>query len=254
MFYKVSETGLFHKNNCNVNQDALFCATKNNASVITLADGVSTCAKAKEGAQIASKGISKLFIENPELFLKCTNQKRAELVIPQLQFMLEQKSKYTSYPVEEFSSTIASVLYDADKKKLMYFSLGDSLLLIVKNREISVLCAPSESKDGCCVTTSFSARQMVQTDVLDCDDFDYVIIFSDGAWQELLDGTKLRSEISELLKCGQFSRLERYLHKQNCSDDYSFIVLDNVHELDKYKNNNASNQHGNAWALNKMRV
>lgn len=65
----LSDIGMYHRKTDGENQDVVSQKEGKRYSVISLADGVSTCSRAKTGAAIASASIANLLFKNASFFL-----------------------------------------------------------------------------------------------------------------------------------------------------------------------------------------
>lgn len=226
MIKKLSEMGVHHINEDGENQDALCHAQNRNYCVISLADGVSTCKEAKSGAEIASRAITNLLLKKGEYFLEFGNEQIAEFTLSHILFELKQHAVNDSKDIEEYSSTVAGVLVDKKKKRMLCFNLGDSIIIASGKGKCRVLAMPADSLSGCCVTTTKGAATMASVRLLDASSVESVVICSDGAWRQMYDKNKLKPEVSGLLANNEYDGLRDFLMGQKCFDDYSFISLD----------------------------
>ena len=226
MIKKMSHIGMRHEAAGGENQDA-FCYGKNGRyQVISLADGVSSCKEAKTGAEIASRAITELFLKKGNHFLGFENGQIAELALSHVLFELKRQAVEEKERLEAYSSTVASVLYDQKSGKLLYYSLGDSLILAVEKGRCRILAMPSDSSRGCCVTTTKNVSKMIGAKVVDASNLESVVICSDGAWRQMFAINRLKPEAAALLVNHQFGRLKEYLMQQECFDDYSVISME----------------------------
>lgn len=223
---KLSEIGNYHRNNNEENQDALSLGKNGRFSVISLADGVSCCKKAAEGAEIASDAVTNLLLKNGSFFLNLEKEKTADMVVSHILYELKRKSEKSGYSVNDYSSTIASVLFDCKTGKMLFFNLGDSLIIATKGGKCKVISMPYNSLDGCCVTTTKNAKKAVNTEVINGFLYDSIVIFSDGAWKKILNQNYLKECVKTMIEGKEYEQLKDFFRKQNCSDDYSFIALD----------------------------
>lgn len=226
MVSSISQMGSFHADQKKEKQDAVVFKHNGDYWVISLADGVSTCEKAKAGAETACNTITELLLKKGNFFLAFDDNQIAELALSHVLCELKQQAKQEQSAVDAYSSTLASVLYDRKSKKLLYFNLGDSLILAVENGTCRVLSMPSDSLSGCCVTTTKNAVTMTEARVIPVADMEAVVICSDGAWRQFLEQNRLKPEVASLIAHQEFDQLKEYLIKQNCMDDYSFIALE----------------------------
>lgn len=226
MITKLSEIGTHHLDTLGENQDALCHAQNRSFCVISLADGVSTCKEAKSGAEIASRAITYLLFKKGERLMEFENEQIAEFTLSHILYELKQHADENSKDVEEYSSTVASVLVDKRKKQMLCFNLGDSIILTVSKDRCRVVAMPSDSSFGCCVTTTKGASSMVSIKRLDTDAIESVVICSDGAWRQMYNKNKLKPEVFEMLVNNEYDSVRDFLIGQNCFDDFSFISLD----------------------------
>lgn len=225
MIHTLCETGIYHKDRGKRNQDSVSSGKKGRYSVISLADGVSSCRYADEGAVIASSAITNLLLKNAKFFFEEDKAKIAELALSHIKHELREISQECGNDIEEYSSTVASILYDQKSKRLLFFSLGDSLILACKSGKCGILVRPSDSSNGCFVTTTVNADKMVRTGVIDGQKYDSVVILSDGAWKNILDNNRIDSRVKAFVEEGRYDQLSDYLLSQDCADDFSFVSI-----------------------------
>lgn len=223
---KLSRIGTHHALVNSENQDALCHGTSNDLCVISLADGVSACKEAKNGAVIASSAITNLFLKKGRHFFEFEEKQIADLVLSHILFELKSRAAEASQPVENFSSTVVSVLVDKRRKRMLCFNLGDGIILASGNGKCKVISMPSDSSYGCCVTTTKKAENMVSIKLCDIGTIESVVICSDGAWREMFQKNKLKLEVAQMISNNEYDALGNFLVNQNCFDDYSFISLD----------------------------
>ena len=222
----LSEMGTYHRHENGENQDKICYAQNRNLYVISLADGVSSCRQGKYGAEIASSSLTNLFVKKGGYLLEYENEQIAELALSYILFDLKRCAGNNNQNLEEYSSTIASVLVDKRKKRILCFNLGDGIILGITQNKCRILSMPSDSSSGCCVTTTKGATKMVSAKKIDIKDLESVMICSDGAWTQMFDRNKLKPEIFNMLVNNEYDELKEFLKNQNCFDDYSFIALD----------------------------
>lgn len=226
MIYELSNTGAHHFSANVENQDVVHSGNNDRYAVISLADGVSACKEARKGAKIASEAITNLLLKKGGRFLGFNDEQIAEFVVSHVLYELKCQAKADSRKVEEYSSTIASVLFDKRSRRLLYYSLGDSIILATFNGKCRMLAMPSDSSDGCYVTTTKNASIITKAKVMDAGEIESIIICSDGAWKQMYNKNRLKPEVAELLANNEFEGLKEYLLMQDCFDDYSFISME----------------------------
>lgn len=230
MVYSWSSIGSYHHEKSRENQDVVDSKTNKRYKVISLADGVSSCTHARQGAEIACSSISNLFLKNAEFFLNSDKQQIAELTLSHIIYQLNQQAEIDSINLCEYSSTIASVLYDQRAKNLLFFNLGDCMILGAAQGHCKMISMPGNSLDGCCVTTTKGATRNVHTDIINGALFDSIWIFSDGAWREIFDKNKLNTVVEQMIVDGNQEALKDFLRARDSFDDYSFITVDTLPE------------------------
>lgn len=160
--------------------------------------------------------------------MKFDKRQIAEYTLSHILSELTQQAKTDITELSEYSSTIASVLYDHVTRKLLFFNLGDSIIIAVENGKCKIVSMPSNSMNGCCVTTTDGAIESIHTGVIEAASLDVIIICSDGAWHHMFDKNKLKPAVAAMLCDKAFNELANYLSAQRCYDDYSFISLDTI--------------------------
>lgn len=222
----LSGMGTHHFDVGSENQDAVCYGHNREFSVISLADGVSACEEARCGAHIASRAITDLLLKKGEHFLEFEEKQIAELALSHILCELRRKAAEDFKEIYEYSSTIASVLYDEKRGRMLCFNLGDGIILTTGNGRSCVLAMPADSSSGCCVTTTKNAKSMALAKVFEARSMESALICSDGAWRHMFLKNRLKPEVAALLANREFNGLKEFLEKQDCFDDYSVIVMD----------------------------
>lgn len=225
MIKQLCHIGARHSAEQTENQDALCFGENDRYTVISLADGVSTCKEAKAGAEIASRAVTELLLKKGDYFLEFDRDQIAEFIIAHIFYELKQKAQADLQEVEAYSSTIASVLFDKKTRRLLCFSLGDSLIAATDSGGYRVMIRPADSTNGCCVTTTEKASLLAQVNKTNVGTLDTILICSDGAWGQMYQNNRLKPEVSGMLTAHRLDELREYLIRQNGADDYSFISM-----------------------------
>lgn len=223
--YKSSHIGRIHVDSKRDNEDYICIRQNNDRTVISLADGVSSCSEGKAGAEIACEAITHLLMKKGDLIMEYDDKQIAAITIGHITGELEKRVLATEKAVEEYSSTVSSVLYDEITGKILCFNLGDSMILSVSEDGYHIVVRPFESSEGCCVTTTINAQDAAEIRILDPSIAKAFIICSDGAWRHLFSGNRMKTEAVALIEANDFTGLEKYLNQQECEDDYSFVSL-----------------------------
>jgi serine/threonine protein phosphatase PrpC len=221
-----SREGTRHRQAGIKNQDAVTFRRSGKESVIVLADGVSSCSCAQEGAKRAGDTAADLLLSRGKDLLACSGEETGAFIVSQVVYELTRLAQEEKRAPEDYASTLAAVYYDSKTEKLLYCSLGDSLILAAGKGQCTILAQPSDSRDGCCVTMTRNAEKGMQTGMSDARLLDTVCLFSDGAWKVLFEGGSLKTAVRTMLVNGWYEDLQEYLQAQNCEDDHSFIAID----------------------------
>lgn len=225
VIYKSSHIGHLHEELNGENQDCISTKQNNKRTVISLADGVSSCSEGRAGAEIACEAITHLMMKKGDLIMEYEDEKIATITIGHILGEIEKRALASGKAVEEYSSTTACLLYDETAEKILCFNLGDGLVMSVADDGYHIVARPFDSSDGCCVTTTINAKDIAEVKVLDSSGSDAFIICSDGAWRHLFTGNRMKPEVALLIEACDFVGLENYLDQQVCEDDYSFVSL-----------------------------
>lgn len=212
------------------NQDALSYKHNQHYSAMVLADGVSACAHAGEGAEIACAAVTDFLLRHGRALFHMQTQETADALVSQVQKHLQEAADANRHSVEDYSSTLACVLYDKQENRLLYFSIGDSLITATKNEKCYIVANPADSRNGCCVTTSWNAASSAKIGILDTNHISSVMICSDGAWHLMYKRSRMEQSVQNSIVNREYGRLKEILLRKERYDDCSFITMD-LHEM-----------------------
>lgn len=218
--------GSRHGHDSAENQDAaLFCHDER-YSVICLADGVSACIQAKQGAENACRASAEFMLAHAQRLFKMTGQDISYTLTDRVLYSLRELSAKSGVSCEEYSSTLACVLLDREDDNILYFSVGDSLITAAKNGDLYIVAMPSDSREGCCVTTTVDAASAAKAGVIDAHGISSVMLCSDGAWRIMYRRSRLLPAFGKLLLKGDCAALGKALLSQERADDCTVIIMD----------------------------
>lgn len=195
------------------------------ASVMVLADGVSACSMAGEGAETAAEAMAALLSRRGDILLEHEERDIAEIVTGHVLFELEARAEKGPHAAADYSSTLSGVMHDRQKGMLLIYNLGDCMVITAQDGRCSIAAVPYDSTDGCCVTTTRNAASAAVVRKMADKGIDFAVICSDGAWREMLSGNRLKKEVMEMIASGSFEELGAYLEGCGCEDDNSFVAL-----------------------------
>ena len=193
---------------------------------MVLADGVSTCEQAKEGAALACESVIEFLLQHSNRLFFMENQAIANSLISQVTYRLGTAAQQQNHGIEEYSSTLACVLFDRRSNKMLYFSVGDSLITAVKDSMCYIVAMPADSRNGCCVTTTLNAAADAKVGIIDVKGVSSVMICSDGAWRLMYRRTRMNPELEKLIVSQEYDKLREQLLEKDRFDDCSFILMD----------------------------
>lgn len=226
MVFKFSKTGHYHTCIGEHNQDSIYCVENKRFGVIALADGISSCKKARAGAETAARAIAELFFSKGDVIMSLEKKQISELTIAHIRHELKKQTIGENNNIEDYSSTVSCVVFDGKTGKLMCFNVGDSAVFANDNGKVAVISSPLCGVYGCCSTTTKNTEAVADIKILDANGFSSVMICSDGAWKEATEKNKIKQELLNAVAFGEYDKFKEYLEKKNCFDDCSFVVSD----------------------------
>lgn len=225
MIYKLNERGLHHAEINTENQDCIKTAYNNRFTAIVLADGVSSCKRAREGAEIACGTALKLLYGFSERFMEMNPQETAKTILEHIFFKLKEQADTDNENVTEYSSTLSCVLYDSLEKRMLCLNLGDGMIMASDGGRCRLLAMPEDNGSGICTTTTRGALRAAQCRIIDAGEISSVAVFSDGAWRKLYSGNRLKAEAAKLISDSNYRKLKEFIRLQECLDDFSFVSI-----------------------------
>lgn len=226
MIYKWSNIGSYHQLKKGENEDYICSKECEEKTVITLADGVSSCAESKHGAMIAGDAITYLLSKKGVMLMEFDQKQIAKITTKHILYELEQNAIDNNHEITDYSSTVASVMFDKNSRRLLCYNLGDEIIIGVSKGKCRILAMPYDSTDGCCVTTTKNSEAEAIVKIINADSIDSVIICSDGAWREMFKSNRIRKDIVDMLTSRDYDALTEYLKSKNSTDDCSYIAMD----------------------------
>ncbi len=224
----MSEAGKHHSYDNAQNQDYVLYEKNNNTSYIILADGVSSGKYSADGARIACD-ITKEFLKaTGETIFDRNSYEIAGSLLSDINVALKCEAEKRKADIDEYASTIAFAVIDYNRNEIYYFSLGDSLIIVSGNESFTVLSMPSDSREGCCVTTTLNGYMHSNSGVISTDDINSVVICSDGAWHLMYNRNKIDPAVREVLIKQDYNSLFKLLTDKERVDDCSIISMDLV--------------------------
>lgn len=221
----LSIAGKHHNYKSSNNQDAILFKKNGKYSAMVLSDGVSTCEQAKIGAEITCKVVAEFLLKHAERLFNMNECETAESIIAYVLYFLKKRAASDGKNISEYSCTLACVLFDSEKKRMLYFNIGDGLITAIKDDNCYIVAMPADSRNGCCVTTTYNAASMAKVGIVDTANIESVMICSDGAWHLMYKRSRMQPEIKEMILNQDYDKLKETLLKKERFDDCSFITI-----------------------------
>ena len=221
----LSVAGKHHNYDEKNNQDAIIFKMNTDYCAMVLADGVSTCEEGGTGAKTTCAATAEFLLDHAERIFNMNKQKTADSLVEHIMQHLKENAENENKDVEEYSSTLACVLFDRKENKMLYLSIGDSLIIATQNDKCYVVAMPSDSRNGCCVTTTLNASRMAKVGIVDTENLGSIMICSDGAWHLMYRRNTMEQPIKELILNNDYTGLKEILLEKERFDDCSFITI-----------------------------
>lgn len=209
-----------------VNKDA-------NLTIISLSDGAGSCGSSDIGAEIVTKIISKILIDNfDELLFEIQKDRNkvSKYIISNLLIELDEYAKTKNIPIKELSSTLLFVIVGIKQNKFISGHLGDGVIGYMDNNgKLDVLSHPEngEYSNSTYFVTSRNSHNYLRLFYGSISDISGFIIMSDGSEDSLYNKQKkiLSSVCSQII-----SWLET-----NSQSEVSAAIKDNLDEKIKMR-------------------
>lgn len=222
----MSLAGRYHDFNNDYNQDSVMYNEDKRFCAMVLADGVSSCDESAKGAEIVCSAVTEYLFRNGERLFCMRKHEIADCIISHILYELNIAATRELNEIEEYSSTVAFVLCDRHTGKMLYFSIGDSLIIATKRNNCSIVAMPGDSRNGCYVTTTENVSSLAKVGIIETDDMNSIVICSDGAWHLMYNRNRLAQDIKSLLIAQNYAGLKNVLTERERFDDCSFIFID----------------------------
>lgn len=224
MITAYQKTGKYHLEKGLDNQDIVYEAESKTAKIIVIADGVSSCTNGKQGAEIACKAVSDIMLNETEYMFFSSKEKVAGLLSAYVYKKLSIVANKDNQPVSSYSSTLSFVCYNKINGKIMTFVLGDSLIYLISDGNMTLACEPELFENSkTYTTTTKNVAEVIEINVFIPQNLTRYLLATDGAWKTFYSGGILSNELEQAVKEGN---IIAYLEEQQCKDDCSIVMMD----------------------------
>lgn len=218
------QIGKYHLEKGLDNQDTIYEAESKTAKIIVIADGVSSCYNSKQGAEIACKAVSDIMLNETEYVFSSSKEKVAGLLSSYVYKQLSIVAKKDKQPVSSYSSTLSFVCYNKIRGEIMTFVLGDSLIYLILDGNMTLACKPKLIDDSkTYTTTTQNVAEVIEINVFASQNSARYLLATDGAWKTFYSGGILSDKIEQAIR---EDKIIDYLKKQQCMDDCSIVMMD----------------------------
>lgn len=218
------KTGKYHLEKGLDSQDIVYEVESKTAKIIVIADGVSSCTNGGKGAEIACKAVSDIMLNETAYMFSSTKEKVAGLMTAYVYKQLSIAAKKDKQPVISYSSTLSFVCYNKISGEIMTFILGDSLIYLILNGNMTLVCKPKLFDDSkTYTTTTQNVAEVIEINVFASKNSARYLLATDGAWKTFYSGGILSDKIEQAVR---EEKIIDYLEEQQCTDDCSIVMMD----------------------------
>jgi len=228
-----TQTGSYHLENGMKNQDIVRSAKSGRVEMIVLADGVSSCERAREGAQVSCDAVIRLIEKKAEFFFGFTNDSRTRYVMEYVMNDINSIAKHDRRLVDDYSATLMYAIHNRESGEIFLSNLGDGMIIGCKKSGEDILLPPSDSRLGVYVNTSEDACKYTRTKAVSERDYEKIVLCSDGAWRILVTNNRINKDAIRAVREVDDLKMKSYINKNGNGDDCSYICM--TIELDRNK-------------------
>lgn len=225
IMYLYTKRGTYHKGNGLKSGDVVYGVDDGTLAVLTLADGVSSCAYGDIGARLITSMAIK-YVHNQYSRLGFLPNEWATVMLNSIQKDVKHIASLEKQPYEEYSSTLIVTVVDREKGEMNYCTIGDGLILSISDKKCPVICMPQGDKDGCPVFTTKGIENAIETGSIKLNGIENVLICSDGTWNIMYRQNIMRQEIKQILINKNFMDFKECINSFDSADDCSFAIAD----------------------------
>ena len=222
---KYSKTGEYHKLNKIVNQDFIFRFENEEAAFFAVADGVSSCANSRQGAEIACKTGAKVILDDVDYYFGLSPQKTINILVANIKNEIEKAAAQSDSPAKSFASTLCFACIEKKSGKMMTFVLGDSRIYSISGQNIDVMNPVRSYGHGItCTTMTDRCESDARLEISIPGKYSEYMLCTDGCWKNLFfTDEKNRLNMRE----SSTGKAAEYLKSRAIDDDCSFLLIAN---------------------------
>lgn len=215
-----SRRGGIHAGRGEENQDVYRIWEGEEYFAVGLADGCSSSARAREGAETALLAVGELIAqEGPSFFRGPERRIRCELC-RQVSGFLRAASRREGALLSDFASTLMLGFMERDTGRAVVLSLGDGVVLKLRRPHPDVVLGPLRIEGCPCLTTTREAPQFCALQRLQLAYGEGILLGSDGFWAQR-SCTDLAGQILQQ----DFTGIDRALDSSVPADDCTYVAF-----------------------------
>lgn len=217
------KTGIYHLNHNQKCEDKILFEENCRMAAAVIADGVSACTHASEGAETTCRAVID-FLSDADIFGSYySEEKLGYLLSEYILYRLENKAAEQCFPVDEYASTVSLVYIDKLRDKTAVLKLGDSPVLYLNGQTIQKAVCESEWCEHLSFTTDPDAWKYMEIRYMNYEPGDTFFLYTDG----FSEGAGRAGEgiVHDLIKNRDYDRLNQLLADVYNRDDLSYIAI-----------------------------
>ena len=223
--YEYTKTGTYHLQRREGCQDRTLFFDDKKYSLTVIADGVTSCVKASQGAESTCMAVKDFFMIEGNRAFRYSPEKLSYLLIEHILFWLEKRAEKEGADVREYASTVAACFMDKKTGETLALGLGDSVCCRIRDNKTEQIIMPRRFHGHPCLVTTTGACKAMTVKLLETIVEDTLMLCTDGFADALnQDGAGIGS-IDYLIRQGDFKELNNRLDNLEIRDDCSYIAL-----------------------------
>ncbi len=202
------------------------CQYKNlsNATIISLADGVSSKKKSAMGASIVQENIGWM-LEN-EKSINMLDEENLKIKIARTIYeTISTLAQWNECEESAFASTLMMAIFPENEEFYWIVHIGDGIVGIVGEGEVNVLSAPQNGITKQYTYTTTSGNLLKRIRIKKCNRRGIVFMMTDGITNEIFKNEESRKRYVELIKNMDWLTMERQLIESGTEDDIGFCCI-----------------------------
>lgn len=218
-------TGAYHESKGETCQDVVESVEVGDYEVVVVADGVTACANAAEGAIIACKAFEDFIAREQGNIFRFSDKKLAYLLMEHILYFLETESGKQGLDLQNYASTIIGAVIEKKSGKSILFNLGDGTVFELGTYGMKICMPPKRHRGNPCLTTTKDAYKAVEIKRTDILMGEGLLLCTDGFTDIYNDGVATKKSLMGSIASRRWDELKESLKSIKHVDDCSYVVL-----------------------------